>query len=389
MKPHGIKADLTYELINNNNKVLSKTIISKLEGYVDFENLKTGKKARLPFRSFVDNFIQTIHGFLTGDGGDDTRLQSVSCAATNASKASQGLLIGTDLTSPIITDTSIVPLKGTASTSLLYSTHNFTAPFYSGDKSMFNLSRVIANNKVISIYPEEVGIYTRGLSAYGVPSASAPGRLITKDSNAITISPDESIRITFNFEASMDSTYGGIVLNFVKLIYNYMFRGNLNHTTSRIVSRTGTYPTYGISVAPGAGSKAATLGDLFIASSGSGYIGIVLEPYDDKMVANSPGNTSINADHTGLTVGANTVSAIEYVSINNGAQFSITRNFTNAGSSTKHIGRIGLLTRGDSSNVTGSVLHADQILLMLNTPNELSIAPGQILKVTYNFGIQV
>lgn len=388
MKPHGIKVDLSYEVLGQ-DIIKSETISSKLEGWINFENLKTGKKVTLPFRSFVGQFLNTIHGVLSGDGGADTRLQSTSCAATNAGVASCGLLLSSGDVTPAITDTALDTQITNAS--LYYYAHSYEAPSYSGYNLSFSLSRVIANNYSSALYPAQTGIKTRGCSAAGVPSASSASRLISKDTNKFTLDADESVRITFTFNASMDASTGGIVSNFVKLIYNTLIRGNVNHSTALLKSRTGTNPTYTIASDAAIGSTAATMGDLFVGSSGTGYIGIVLVPWDTDLPTLSPGAYVINPDHTGFTVGVNTISAIEYVTISNGANFSITRNFTNSGSSTKRIGQIGLLTRGDAANVTGATVHANQVLLMDNRPNNsyIEVAPGQILKVTYNFGIQV
>ena len=389
MKPHGINVGLTYEVIGKGS-VKSETINSKLEGWINFENLKTGKKVTLPFRSFVGQFLNTIHGVLSGDSGADTRVQSTSCAATNAQKASCGLLLGRGIGSRInVTDTTLDTQATNAS--LYYYAHTYNAPSYSGYNNSFSFSRVIANEYSAAMYPTNVGIKTRGASEVGIPSVSSASRLISKDSNIFTIDADESVRITFTFNAAMDVYQGGIVENFVKFIYNTLIKGNINHPNSLMKSRTGTTPTYVIASDAAIGSVAATMGDLFIGSSGTGYIGIVIVPWDASLPAPFPGSYQIFPDHTGFTVGVNSVSAIEYVTVNNGANFSVVRNFTNSGTSMKKIGKIGLLTRGNSANVTGATLHANQILLMDNRPSTdyIEVAPGQILKVTYNFGIQV
>lgn len=369
-KSHGIKTSLSYQVYDKDNLILSNDLgNSEITGYIDFENLKTGKKKRIPFRSFVDNFIQIIHGILSGDSGADTVLQSVSYAATNASVASRGLLAGTDSYPVIINDSSITKLS---SVSLYYYAHSFTPPSYSGYTSQFAISRLIVNNGLNTKYAEEVGLYTAA-------SPTTTRRLITRDLNSFAITTEEATRITFTFNSTMDG-YGGATLNFVKLIYNWIIKGNINDSSSRIVSRTGTYPTYA--------SNAGTSGDFYVGGGTDTYFGIVLHNDLVKTDKFSPGTNAMAPDHTGFSVGANSISAIEYVSITNGAQFIISRNFLNTSNSTINVSRIGLLTKGDSTNA-GTTLHTDQVLLIINEPStNIPVAPNQTLKITYKIGIQ-
>ena len=395
MKPHGISADCHYEIIDNDKTILQKVIKSKLEGYITFENLKTGKVKRIPFRSFVDNFIQTIHGHLSGDAGADTRIQTASVEAQTTG-ASHGLIFGVGDSVPNIADTGLG--SSLAHASLSYGTHVFNAPSTSGNDLMFSLSRILANNKSSTVYPTEVGLITRlATTASTAGGSTATKRMIAHDVVNVTLPADDSLRVTFTFEASQIAGDGGIVLNFVKLIYNILIRGNLNHSLSKIISRTGTTPTYIIGdTGASLTSVAATLGELCVNNQGvtvaTGYIGIVLVPYyisDDPLDPISPSTYACTPDHTGFTPTANTISAIEYSSITNGAQFTISRTLLNSSTVTKVIGRVALLTRGDVSN-TGASLHADQVLLMINNLDPMpAVAPGQSIKITYKLGIQV
>lgn len=387
MKAHGISADFHYEVFDGEQKLLEDVNESKLKGYIVFENLKTGKVMKLPFRSFVDNFIQTIHGWLSGDRGVDTKLQTVSLAANSTTAASLGIILGSGDTTVLVTDTALA--TALAHASLAYDAHVFTGPFTSGYDMGFNVSRILTNNKASTIYPTEVGVMTRVASTASMATPGTGKRMIAHDLVSLSVPADDAVRVTFSFEASQDATQGGIVLNFAKFIYNILFKGNLNHTSSRIVSRSGGFPTY-IS-ATTAASIAATLGELFVGSSGTGYIGICMEMYNADAVPISPTSVSVTPDHTGLTASANTISAIEYATISNGAAFTITRTFQNTGTTTKILGRACLLTRGDSANVTGATLSADQALLIYNnigTNVNVTLSPGQSIRLNYKLGIE-
>lgn len=397
LKPHGIDVGCKMEILSPKKAQPVKTIKSMMDfqGFIEFENIRTGEITTLPMRSFVSAFMNKLHGILSGDGGTDTPKSWASTVSLGASTNERsGILVGTDNSAPALGDTGLAAQLSHAS--FAYKQTTFVEPSLSNDDLVFEVRRLFSNTIDAGTNVYEVGLFSKFINSSAASNVN--NTLLARDvfSSPIAFADNDDIRITFKFRTSPDTTGGGgVVLNFVKLIFNLMIKGNEDNTGSRLVCRTGTTPTHTYASA----ATAASGGPFTVRGvAAQTYVGIVAGIYTDvvddqelaplaKITPNVTGDdTTFTIRHTNLTLDANTISAVTnpFSSVN---QFTVIRNFTNNSTVNVFIDRVGLLTRGSTD---GATLGADQAFLAINkSTNLLQIDPGQTLKVTYTFQIKV
>ena len=121
MRPHGLDLILKEELLDNGNVVHSSIKPqNSLEGWISLHNKRNGKYIEFPMRSFVTTFINKLHGILSGDEGEDTKITSASCATAASSVNKSGLLLGTGTTPPGLSDSALETLVSDASFSAAF-----------------------------------------------------------------------------------------------------------------------------------------------------------------------------------------------------------------------------------------------------------------------------
>jgi len=404
MRPHGVDLSFGYEILGTDKKVIRKN--NTLQGFVQFENLRSGEKVLLPMRSFVNGFINKLHGILSGDSGADTKISRAAVMAsenelTASTVSFVGILVGTDDTNPTLGDTGL-GAKITPSASFIYGATTFIEPNQSNDLLTFEVRRLFTDTVTVGHLFGEAALMSgkRGRASFAsiasVTGVTSAITMLARDNfpSAIAVSNGDDIRMTFKFKASQTAG-GGVLLNLVKLIYNLMIVGDEDNTTSRLVGRTGSAQTFTYGI-----EDIASLGNPWYIGGGSEgqYIGIVTgnygttPPTSEESLAPQVSNddTTFTVNHTNLTLTTNTISTVTNPSTDV-ASFTITRDFTNSSTVNKYVDRVGILTR--SSAGTGSSLSATQCFLAMNdffdSPTTLVIEPGQVLRVTYTFQIKV
>lgn len=390
LKPHGIEVSCGYEILGRKQ---SKSFISKMEAFIEIENLKMKSKLILPMRSFVNAFLDSFHGILSGDGGADTIISSASATATAASNV--GLILGDGNVPVQLSDTGLISRRSATSSALtaIHKATTFNAPFSDREKYiMFDIRRLISNASTANWTIRELGVFSKG-------NASSAIKMLSRDhfpGEGILFPYNSDIRMTFRF-ISTQSEYGGVNMNFARAIYNLMFVGSINSPASRIIARVGhSQPTYTYNN----NTVAASSNPIYAGASANHFNGIVIGYYNpgggvgisvEERIGNPPpvgtpglsiDETTFTISHTNISSSANEISSVQ--ASTGSSKFTISRDFLNNSNSIKTFNRVGLLTRGNSSNLTA--LHDSQFFIAVNNPN-ITLEPQQTLRVTYTFSI--
>lgn len=396
MKPHGLDLIMKEELLESEKVVhSSEEYKNNFEGWIKIINNKKNKYIELPMRSFVSIFLDRLHGILTGDKGTDTRLTTVSLASAASLMRHCGLVLGLGTTKPQLGDTAVESLASYGS--LVNTTTTFIAPADDGGSPPIissEVRRLISNNHTSAYYPSEIVLYGKGASS--VASGAATGRLMfARDlivdplTTPFVFDAESDMRFDFKFNVTQGST-GGLNTNFSRLIHNVYFKKNPAPSTSLIRNWVNGGTAYTLAT-----SAASTSFPYIQGVAAQIYYGIVIGYLNDNIVPHNGGGTPPSPDenqwteikNSGFTISANTVSATS--SSGSVAKFSITRTFTNAGTSGVYINRVGILCRGSSA--AGTALDNTQFLIANNTPTggAITIQPNQTYRVTYTFQITV
>lgn len=406
-KPHGLGISFGYQILDKEGKVLKSSNVSKgsLDGYISVEDMKKRTKITLPMRSFVNNFINSLHGILTGDSGADTKKSHVSAGAslTASTVEKVGIQVGQGGTYVNLGDINL-DNQIAEDANFVYKGTTFVPPYVmSTGKLGFSIKRLFTNTNSIGYVIEEIGIKSHRVASAGATIASNVGRLLARDLGSVTVTAESNALFSYDFFIDQAAAgNGGPVLNLMRLVYNLLFAGNQNNSTSRLISRTNNSLS---TIAYASGAVASATSPFIIdGTAGEQYIGVVVGKWggivpgiDPDSPVYSPGgseNPDISGDettfsitHTDLTVSANTVSAITnpYTGV---SEFSVTRDFTLAGDAdTKNYTRVGLLTKGTAD---GSTLGTDQVFLCINRPDQnIVLQPGLTLRIVYKFQIKV
>ncbi|HUV84399.1 MAG TPA: hypothetical protein VMV86_01755 [Methanosarcinales archaeon] len=401
MKPHGLDLILKEEILENGKVVNSFINKNSLEGWVEISNSKTGKQAKFPMRSFVSLFMNRVHGILSGDAGDDTKLTKVYASSAASLAYHTGLQIGLGNTKVTLSDSALetqAPQNEASLASLGYGAHTFTEPY---EKSISPVvleclvKRLFSNEAAGTYYINEVGLVGKDTSL----TASNTGNVllardliyngqteqgikgITPAGNPISFVPDSDMRIDFRFMITHGAT-GGLVLNFMKLIYNLMFVGSPMNSTSKIINVNSGNTTYTYA------SNAVSATSSFCNISGA-----VADIYKG-IVVGADNLDAISADYVDMgdyksdefTLSANTISAI--IAQNQKASFTISRTFTNNSTTAIVIDKVGIMGRGNGG---GATQDETEFLMAANVAGGsfITVQPSQTYRVTYKFAIQV
>jgi len=347
----------------------------------------------------VSTFINKLHGLLSGDGEEDTKISTCSTASMAVHRA--GLVLGTGSTPPSLSDTAIETVASDAS--LAYSSVTFQAPVGNANQPPgvdAEVRGLIQNNKSSAFYINEIALYGKKNASAAAGGAQMFSRDLvyeTGKETPIVFAADSDMRFDFKFKTTMSAT-GGLVVNFSKLVYNLFFKGSAAPTGSKITSVGGAQPTYTYGNASMSGSKT------FMYIQGGAvqyYWGIVLGSDMPDTPTGPQGSDSVAIDTTTFydfkpeefTCSANTISSV--TTGNGQAYFTISRTFTNAGTTSKNIDKVGILCKGTSTGgahtASAAAINTNQFLITANTPTggNVSIQPNQTYRVTYTFQIQV
>lgn len=342
MKSHGLDLKLEYSVEN-------KKVVKSNNSLLGFIELGTGKtKVVVPMRSFVRSFLDIIHSHFK-----KTATYSVlKTAIAPASNTGYGVQIGLSESAVSPLDTSISLCDNA---DMLNGVNTMTSPVIVDTKSKFTITRDFTNQDVINPYE----ISELGVSVKNTNTASAKSLLI-RDISVWEVPAGDTMNILYSIEANHDSSTGGLLLNAIKFIYNVIFNGNV--TASSMIKTNGT--NFASTYATGA--DATTASYFAVLSSISDNFGIVVG-YDTK--ATSPNSTNMTMVTTNIT---KSITDISDIAINGSeTSFTITRDFTNTGSSNITLNRIGILTK--------SLIY----LAINNTGSDIVLQPNQKLRVTY------
>lgn len=410
MKPHGLEVGLTTEVFEKqDNKLIpvqNNKDESKLEAYIEIEG--KDKKVILPMRSFLSNFINSLHGFLSGDGGLDTKKANASVGFGSSISKKVGMLIGLGDTEVNLSDTGLnIPATHA---SILYNDTTFTDPYVvaggmasnatdsrlgnpgnnlenSGNKLGFEMRRLFTNNKFSDITLKELVIKNRRVSssiASNVAGVAISRDLLNepngKPGEGITVPYESAIQFLFKFLIYQEQNgNGGVVLNFLRLVNNLMFKGNQNDVPIIDISNNAMNITY----ATGATSAITGIFTTTSEAEDNDY-GILVGRYDDRSNAPSD-NPAINGDETTFRAGATslvttatTISAVSNPYSKN-AQFTITRDFTNPLTGSVSFNRVGLKLKA------GAFIAINRLG---NSQSNFVLQPNQIFRATYTFSIK-
>lgn len=351
MKPHGLDLKLEYSIEGK------KSIFSKVSSLLGFIELGKGKtKVVIPMRSFVRSFLDITHSHFK-----KTATYSVlKTAIAPASNVGCGIKIGYDNSGVQPSDSTLYSAFTNASA--LHSANTMTVPTIDGTNSKFTITRDFTNRSSVNpLYIGELGITVKDTN-----TASAKSLLIR---DALTnelqeLPAGDSLNITYTIQAGHDSSdssgVGGLLLNAIKFFYNVIFNGSV--TASSMVKNNGTIfaDTYAT------GATAVTASYFAVTSSITDNFGIVVG-YDEKAI--SPNSTNMTTVTSNITKGTTDISDIAI----NGSDtyFTISREFTNTGTTPITLNRIGILTK--------SLIY----LAINNTGSNIILQPNQKLRVTY------
>lgn len=384
-KPHGIECECICGFVNEK----PQKIESKFEGYIGIKNTKTKEEIKLPMRSFVNNFLLALYRLFSGAGTILTKKSSVEWSGSTGNRA--GLLIGSGNSPVNLSDTNI---KQLLSASINYGQITVTPPYaLNSNIGQTKISKTFTNNRNSQLQINELGLFVKTLS--GASYASTSNRnLISRDvfynPTEISINVPAYSDIIFEFLFNINQAkggQGGFVLNFMKLIHNLLFKGNLNNSSSLIVNYNNSVIN-NFSYATGA-SAGTTSPFYLLGNATQKFIGIVVGSYDETFGENPP--ISIDEKtfliNETLTYNQNEIVGITYPQTNM-AQFIIQRLITNNTNYNIKFDRVGLITRG---NGNGTTLNHQQAFIAINKPipQVVTLVPGQSYRVQYVFKISV
>ena len=350
MKAHGLNLDCKLEI---NGKPL-KLKRSKIKGYINLGSNKN--KVTIPMRSFVANFLRIIYAHFNKDAGY-SKIKTVIVSSASAASDTWGIQIGADDLGVDPTRTSLhIKIPHTVTGINYLAGEISSVPQVSGQNSLFKFRRYFENASSGSIEIHELGVIVKD---------SASKFMVIEDESdddSLFLGPGEISTCEYTIQSTHNATYGGILLNMIKWIHNAIFAGNVNNSSMLRYNGTTFASTFG------AASTAAACSYFAVNSGASDEYGIVVG-YDDKIT--QPNSTSMTKLTTNLTKTATSLSA---VAINGGeTSFTLTRDFTNTGSSNISINRIGILTK------------ANIYFAINNTVSNIILQPNQKLRVTYTF----
>lgn len=391
MKPHGVNCQFTGFIENQNDVFTSE---SQFEAYIDITNNKTNEKVTIPMRSFVTNFLNALHKLFSGTGGILTKKSSVEFTGSAGKYA--GLHIGTNNTLVNLSDTNL--LNKIAVSNLLLSDNTVYNPYVTYENNVPVLESVIkrmfTNNTTGSLSIGEIGLFIKTLEN-GTYASNSNVNMLSRDvfqqpsefiPGQITLPSYSDIMFEFKFRIQLPSNgSGGLNLNFLKLVNNLYFKGNLNNSFSPIVNYQNQAIT-NFSYATGA-SAATTSFAYLLGTNLQKYIGIVvgIYDYDEEPTTINPDEKTFLVDGN-LSYGSNEMTTVTYPQTNT-AQFLIQRLITNNTSNNIRISRVGLIMRG---NGDGTSMNNQQAFIAINRiyPNVV-LVPGQSYRAQYIFKISV
>lgn len=381
-RPHALDISCTYSISGKTTK--KKLGKSKFEGHI---LIKDGKSVlKLPMRSFVKQFLDKLHGILSGDNTTEVSMLSGASIAGGASIARKaGIMVGNGLTLPTITSTNLSGLVSSVSYGCTYGGHSFIAPNAPSDISLHSsITRLITNASSANWTIREVGLKTKKTAS----TASNVGtKLITLDAVSEIFQAASDKLVSLEFTIGRNSEEGGAVLNLLRLFYNLYLLGDANYSAflPRAGTVTVTHPSASVTSHLVADGVAAKYWGVIVGRYSNILPPEVLggEPLSDNPVVGP--DDYVFEETTGLTYGANTVSAVTISGRK--AFFTISRDITNGTTSELLINRLGLLTKG--AIAAPSTLQNDQIYLMVNrSATDISLAPNQTIRVEYRFEIE-
>jgi hypothetical protein len=206
MKPHGLDLIMKEEIIEN-GKVIhsSETLQNSFEGWIGITNNKNKRYMEFPMRSFVSTFINKLHGLLSGDGEEDTKISTCSTASVAVHRA--GLVLGTGSTPPSLSDTAIETVASDAS--LAYSSVTFQAPVGNANQPPgvdAEVRGLIQNNKSSAFYINEIALYGKKNASAAAGGAQMFSRDLvyeTGKETPIVFAADSDMRFDLNFFDSL------------------------------------------------------------------------------------------------------------------------------------------------------------------------------------------
>lgn len=388
MKPHGLDCQFTGYIPGESGK----KDVSSLEAYIEITNEKTQEKLIVPMRSYVSTFLNILRDLFAGSSNAATRKSSVSWSGSTAKRA--GIIIGDGVTPVVLSDDKLDSQITHAS--VAYGNTSFSHPYVvAGNPNaiFFQVKKLFSNNKNSNLVISELGLVTK---AVGASSSSIAGTtMLSRDlvlaptETPISVGSSNSIRFTFKFYVNQNPNgYGGLVLNFAKLIYNLYMRGNQNFSQSLLVN----YQNQVINnLVYASNAQASSTAPFYLAgSSTQKFFGIVVGVKERDPDRGEIPNPDVSADERNLFINSDlTVDNCVVSSITNSgtneAYFTISRTFTNNTASNIVINRVGLLLKGESN---GTSQNAKQAFIAINKIDNTTIVPGQSYKAIYTFRIR-
>jgi len=385
-KPHSLDISCSYQL--SNRKTKKKLGMSKFEGFINIEDGKTFIK--LPMRSYVRIFLDKLHDILAGETTNHyheistASLRNYHNATLGSLARKAGIILGTGITPVALTQTDLVSAKTDATSCDMKST-TFEAPTSLDSNTLkCKISRLFSNPSA-----SPWTIYEAGLKTHKAASgaSNAGNLLMTRDyiKSGIIFPGTTDKVIDIEFRINTNTVTGGAVLNLMRLLYNLFLKGSTND--SSFLPRNGSLTA---SYARGDANFATNA--FVVDGAASKLWGIVVgSTSDDSNFPISPDEYKFinGSEHTDLTYGANTVTAVTISGTK--AYFTVSRDITNGTTSVKNINRIGLLTKGSVADP--STLQDGQVYLLINRIGTeenfegLQLAVNQTIRVDYTFEI--
>lgn len=388
-KPHSLDISCSYQIVGKKTKKrLGK---SSLAGYIELGEGKT--KIILPMRSFVKNFLDTLHDILAGENTNDcTKIATASIAQSVSITKKAGILLGNGIwgSPPAITSTNLSALVSGAAY-LEYKGHSFIAPYApSNTEIKAQITRLITNASSAPWTITEVGLKNKKTAS---TASNAGTRLVTLDAVQENFAAVSDKLVALAFSIARTSENGGAVLNLMRLFYNLYLQGDANYST--FLPRVGT-----VSLSH---ANASATSPLVVDGASGKFWGILVgkyaegvgtgetdssefgEPPTVENPVTTPDDYIFAENVTSLSYGANTVTAVTISGRK--ASFTVSRDITNNTTSTVYLNRIGLATKGATADP--SALQDDQIYLMINrSVANIALIPNQTIRVEYKFEIE-
>lgn len=385
MKPHGLEVFHSEEIMDGS--ITRQNVaqdISQIEAYIDIKNSNNGKEVTLPMRSFLNNFINALHGILSGDGGSDTLKATVDVDSGASTSKRAGMLIGHGQNGVVLSDSDLQTPATHAS--IAYGDTTLVAPYVisnNPNRLGFAVQRMFTNNKYTDIVLSELVLKTKRVSSS--VASNAGNTIISRDNlypstgesgtKGVIVSFSNGIQFQFRFNVYQGITgVGGVVLNFARLIYNLMFAGNQNASALINTSNNAIPMSYGSGASVGDGGTTTVDSEAVDTEYGI-LVGYFNEERDNPEV--SADDTTFNVVSGNLTYGATVISAVSNPE-SGVARFTVTRDITNSSSQVVYLDRGGLKIKA------GAFIAINR----LNNNSYLELAPNQILRLSYQIQIR-